>query len=29
MIYKLIKYPFFGKYMTKWENPLTDEEKKA
>jgi len=28
LLYKWMKYPFFGKYMTKWENPLTDEEKK-
>ncbi len=28
MIYKLIKYPFFGKYMVKWRNPLSEDEMK-
>jgi alpha-beta hydrolase superfamily lysophospholipase len=27
-IYKLIKKPFFGKYMVKWKNPLTTEQQK-
>jgi predicted alpha/beta-fold hydrolase len=27
-LYKLLKYPFFGKYMVKWRNPLSEMEKK-
>ncbi len=27
-MYKLIKKPFFGKYMVKWQNPLSAEQKK-
>ena len=27
MIYKLLKKPFFGRFMVKWKNPLTEEEK--
>lgn len=27
-MYKLIKKPFFGRYMVKWENPLTIEQQK-
>lgn len=27
MIYKLLKKPFFGNFMVKWRNPLTEEEK--
>jgi alpha-beta hydrolase superfamily lysophospholipase len=29
MIYKLLKKPFFGKFMVKWRNPLTEEEQKG
>lgn len=28
MIYKILKKPFFGRYMVKWRNPLTEEERK-
>jgi predicted alpha/beta-fold hydrolase len=28
MIYKLLKKPFFGKFMVKWRNPLTETEQK-
>ena len=28
MLYKLLKKPFFGSYMVKWRNPLSEEEKK-
>ncbi len=28
MLYKLLKKPFFGKFMVKWRNPLTEEEQK-
>ncbi len=27
-MYKLLKKPFFGKYMVQWRNPLTEEEQK-
>ena len=27
-MYKLVKKPFFGTYMVKWKNPLTENEKK-
>lgn len=26
MLYKILKYPFFGNYMVKWKNPLSPEE---
>jgi pimeloyl-ACP methyl ester carboxylesterase len=26
MLYKMIKYPFFGKYMVRWKNPLPESE---
>lgn len=26
--YKLLKTPFFGRFMVKWQNPLTEEQKK-
>lgn len=26
-LYKWIKYPFFGRFMVPWRNPLTDDEK--
>jgi predicted alpha/beta-fold hydrolase len=28
-MYKLIKKPFFGQYMVKWRNPLTEQEQKG
>ncbi len=28
MIYKILKKPFFGSFMVKWRNPLTEDEKK-
>ena len=28
MLYKLLKKPFFGKFMVKWRNPLTEIEQK-
>jgi len=28
LIYKLLKKPFFGKFMVPWRNPLTDEQQK-
>ena len=28
MIYKILKRPFFGSFMVKWKNPLTEDEKK-
>ncbi len=27
MLYKLLKKPFFGNYMVKWKNPLSESEK--
>lgn len=27
MFYKIIKYPFFGRFMVKWKNPLSESEK--
>lgn len=26
LFYKILKKPFFGRYMVKWKNPLTEEE---
>lgn len=28
MIYKLLKQPFFGRFMVKWQNPMNEEQKK-
>lgn len=28
MIYKILKYPFFGNFMVEWRNPLSEIEKK-
>lgn len=28
MFYKILKYPFFGSYMVKWKNPLSETEMK-
>ena len=28
MMYKLLKKPFFGRFMVKWKNPLTENERK-
>lgn len=28
MLYRLLKYPFFGKYMVEWRNPITANERK-
>ena len=28
MLYKALKYPFFGAFMVKWQNPLTPEQQK-
>jgi len=28
MIYKILKYPFFGSFMVEWKNPLSAKEKK-
>ena len=28
MFYKILKYPFFGRFMVKWRNPLSESEKK-
>lgn len=28
MFYKALKYPFFGAFMVKWQNPLTAEQQK-
>ena len=27
MMYKILKYPFFGNYMVEWKNPLSESEK--
>jgi hypothetical protein len=27
-MYRLIKKPFFGRFMVKWQNPLTPEQQK-
>ncbi|WP_108803196.1 alpha/beta hydrolase [Aquimarina sp. Aq107] len=28
MLYKILKYPFFGNYMVKWRNPIPADERK-
>ena len=28
MIYKIVKYPFFRKYMVKWINPIPENKRK-
>jgi hypothetical protein len=28
MLFKIIKWPFVGTYMVKWQNPLTELEKR-
>jgi len=28
IIYKFLKKPFFGHFMVKWRNPLTEDEKR-
>ena len=28
MLYKMLKYPFFGRFMVQWKNPLSESEKK-
>ena len=28
MFYKIVKYPFFGRFTVKWKNPLSEDERK-